>query len=298
MEAVRPALQGSDAPAGRVDQLDRAIAHDVVHIALQQNVGVEGHVDLGQRGADVLLGVQVDAAESFLQSLSARFGEMYVAAVGVGGEILRPVLVRVRVGDQLAHQADNAQFGCLPVGGAGQDQRHERLVDQHRIGLVYERDIRIRRHQVCDIGDQLVAQDVEADLVDRRVGDIALISGPPLLAGRVGGDPADREAQRLDQRSHPLRVAAGKVVVDGDHMHIAAAERVAGCRDRAGQRLAFAGGHLHHITVEHPQRPQQLHVERTQAGGALRRFPGQGQELRNVGRLGQILKLEESGGLL
>ena len=66
LQAVRPALQLGDPAAGGVDQVHRAVADDVVHVALQQHVRVQGDVDLGQRGADVFLGVQVDAAERLL----------------------------------------------------------------------------------------------------------------------------------------------------------------------------------------------------------------------------------------
>ena len=47
------------------------VADDVVHVALQQHVGVQRDVDLGQSGADVLLGVEVDAAEFSFDLLGA-----------------------------------------------------------------------------------------------------------------------------------------------------------------------------------------------------------------------------------
>ena len=88
LQAVRPALQLRDAAAGGVDQVHRVVADDVVHVALQQHVRVQGDVDLGQRGADVLLGVQVDAAEFGLDLLGAGLGEVDVAAVGIGVVVL------------------------------------------------------------------------------------------------------------------------------------------------------------------------------------------------------------------
>ena len=159
-------------------------------------------------------------------------------------------------GDQLADQPDDLELRGLAVGGAREHQRHQRLVDEHRVGLVDQRDVGIRRDQILDVGDQLVAQHVEADLVDRGIGDVALVGVAPLVGGGFGGDPADRQPHRLQQRAHPFGVAAGQVVVDGDDVDVAAAERVAGGRDRARQRLALAGGHLDDVTGQHPQRAE------------------------------------------
>src|SRR6202000_2589910 len=98
-------------------------------------------------------------------------GQVDVATVGVGGK----VLVSGICADQFADQSDDLQPRLLAVAGSGQHQRHQRLVDQNRVGLVHQGDVRVRRHQVVDIGHQLIAQHVESDLVDRRVGDIALV---------------------------------------------------------------------------------------------------------------------------
>ena len=141
----------------------------------------------------------------------------------------------------------------------------------------------------------MVAQDIEADLVDRRVGDIALIGGAAFRTGRIGGDPTDRQTQGLDQRTHPFGVAAGQVVVDGHHVDIAAGECVAGRGDRTGERLALAGTHLNDVPGHHAQRAEQLNVEGAQPGGTFGGHPRDGQELRCVGRFGQILEVQQLG---
>ena len=269
--------------------MNRIVANDVVHVALQQHMRVQRDVDLGQGGADVLFGVQVDAAELGLELLCTRLGEVHIATVGVG------VVVLAR--DEFAYQPDDFDLRRLPVTGAGQHQRHQRLVDEHRVGFVDERHVRVRRHQILDVGDQLVAQHVEPDLVDRGVGDVALVGLAALLGGRVGGDPADGQPHRLDERAHPFGVAAGQVVVDGDDVHAAATEGIARRRDRAGQRLAFTGGHLDDVAGQHPQRALQLDVERPQRGGALGGLAGDRQELRDVVGLGQILEIQQLRGL-
>ena len=84
LQTVRPALQLGDAAAGRVDQVHGVVAHDVVHVAVQQDVRVQCDVDLGQGGADMLLGVQIDSAELLFDFGRPGLGQVDVAAVGVG----------------------------------------------------------------------------------------------------------------------------------------------------------------------------------------------------------------------
>jgi hypothetical protein len=246
-----------------------------VHVALQQHVSVQRDVDLGQRGADVLLGVDVDAAERLLELAGSLVGEVDVAAVCVGVVVLD--------GDELADEPDDLQPRRLAMGGARQHEWHQRLVDQHRVGFVDEGDVGVGRHQVVDVGDQLVAQHVEADFVDRRVGHVASVGGAAFVGGRLGGDPADGQTHCLKQRAHPLGVAAGQVVVHRDDVHAAARDRVSRGSDRPGERLALAGRHLDDVAGQHAQRAEQLNVKRPQARCPLRCLTGDGQELRDVG---------------
>ena len=71
LQTVRPAAALGHPAAHLVDQLDAAVADDVVDVAVQQRVGVQGHVDRGQL-LDVVVGVQVDAAELRLDGLPGR----------------------------------------------------------------------------------------------------------------------------------------------------------------------------------------------------------------------------------
>ncbi len=250
------------------------VADDVVHVAVQQNVSVQRDVHLGQRRADVFLRVQVDAAELGFDLLCAGLGEVNVAVVGIG------VVVVAR--DQFAYQPDDFELREFPVRCAREHQRDQRLVDEHRIGLVDQRYVGVRRHQVGDVGDQLVAQHVEPDLVDGGIGDVALVCGAPLRGGRLGGDPADGQPHRFQQRAHPFGIALGEVVVDGDDVYVPAREGVPGGSDRTGQCLALAGGHLDDVAGQHPQRAEQLHVEGAQPGRALGSLAGDREELRDV----------------
>ena len=65
------------------------------------------------------------------------------------------------------------------------------------------------------------------------------------VVGEVGvlEDP-DADAERVVERLHPLGVAAGQVVVDGDDVDAVARQRVEEHGQRRGEGLALAGLHL------------------------------------------------------
>ena len=63
------------------------------------------------------------------------------------------------------------------------------------------------------------------------------------------------------EAAHPLRVAAGQVVVDGDDVDALAFERVQVGGQRGDERLAFAGLHLGDLAAVQHHAADQLHVE-------------------------------------
>ena len=66
------------------------------------------------------------------------------------------------------------------------------------------------------------------------------------------GDHPDADAEEVEDRAHPLRVAPGEVVVDGHDVDAPAGQRVEDRGQRGHERLAFAGAHLRDpALVEH-----------------------------------------------
>jgi hypothetical protein len=190
------------------------------------------------------------------------------------------VLGRPQVADQrggLVHRV------ALGAGAAGQHHRDPRLVDQDRVGLVDDRGGELALHPGLDVGGELVAQVVEAGLADRHVRDVGAVRGAALLGcGRLG-DPADAEAEQREHRLHPGGVAAGQVVVDGEHVHRAAAHpHVPERGDGGGQRLALTGGHLGDLGVQQRHRADQLHVERPLVDRAAGRLPADRADLHRI----------------
>ena len=193
------------------------------------------------------------------------------------------------------HDAGEGAVDLLGLlGRAADDERRARLVDQDRVDLV-DNGIRMRRvfalHRLRQVLDHVVAQVVEAELVIGAVRDIGAISlatggGPKVAEARVlevrgrvvyiGGivlKDADREAEAVEDRPHPLRVALGKVVVYGDEVSALAGESVEIKRKRGDKRLSFTGLHLGDLAFVKDDPAQDLHVEVAQADAALRDLP-------------------------
>ena len=111
-------------------------------------------------------------------------------------------------------------------------------------------------------------------------------------------DDADRQAEEAVDLPHPLGVAAGQVVVDGDDVHALAGERVEVDRQRRDQGLAFAGPHLGDGALVQHHAADELHVEMALAERALRRLAhgGEGRDQDVVEALaGRELRLELVG---
>ena len=134
--------------------------------------------------------------------------------------------------------------------------------------------------------DEVVPQVVEPEVVVRAVRDVGRVGlapraraqvDEPLVGRGVPGleavgllahhDP-HRDAQEVEDRAHPLGVAAGQVVVHGHDVNAPPGEAVERRGERRYEGLAFARLHLgdlalveddsaHHLDVEmaHPERP-------------------------------------------
>ena len=74
-------------------------------------------------------------------------------------------------------------------------------------------------------------------------------------------DHADLQAEELVEAAHPLRVAAGQVVVDGDDVDALAFQRVEVGRQRGDEGLAFTGLHFGDFAVVQHHAADQLNVE-------------------------------------
>ena len=258
VQAFREAAARHHAAGELVDDDDFAVAHDVVLVLLEQLVGAQPLVDV-VHDRDVLDVVervrleQLGVAQPLLHLLHADFGQVDRA------------LLLVDLVVDLVELEDVGIDGIVELGAiverTGDDQRRARLVDQDRVHLVDDGvDVAALNH-VLEPVLHVVAQIVEAELVVGTVGNVAVVGHPALVVVEAVHDHADREPEELVDLPHPLGVALGEVVVDGDDMDAAAGERVEIDRQRRHQRLALAGLHLGDPALVQDHAADQLHVE-------------------------------------
>ena len=101
----------------------------------------------------------------------------------------------------------------------------------------------------------------------------------PLFVGQAVDDHAHGQAEEIVDRAHPLRVAAGEIIVDGDHVDALAGERIQIDRKRGDQRFSFTGLHFRDPALVQDDAADELSVEVAHAERALRCFPDNGKSL-------------------
>ena len=203
------------------------------------------HAALGERHRLVLL---VDDVVAGRFERLALFGLRVAARDGAGLEAGNDAVDFV------------VEIGRL-FGRTRNDERRPRLVDEDAVHLVDDREVVPALHVVRELELHVVAQVVEAELVVGAVGDVGGVGDLPLGVVEIVLDDADRHAEEAVDLAHPLRVAAGEVVVHRDDVDALARERVEVGGQRRDQRLAFAGLHLGDLAFVEHRAADELDVE-------------------------------------
>ena len=145
------------------------------------------------------------------------------------------------------------------------------------VHLVHDREVEGPLDHLVARVFHVVAEVVEPELVVGRVGNVRFVSLTTLLIGEVGDDHSNGHAEEAVDLPHPLGVAAGEIVVDGDDVHALALERVEIDRQRRHQRLALAGLHLGDLAAVERDAADQLHVIVALAQRSDRRLAHRGE---------------------
>ena len=267
MQTIGPAAPRHQAAGKLVHDDDFAVLHHVLDIAPVKGMGFD-------RGIDVVLEVPVlgvgdiPDAQKLLDFFPARVGDgdalvfliHHVVAGEFAGFAGRGVhfLAFFQLGDDAIHP------GVLVGGlfaGAGNDQRSAGFVDQDRIHFIDDGEVVLALHAIMNIKLHVVAQIVEAELVVGAVGDVRGVSFAALFVVQIVHDDAHGQAEEAIELAHPLGIAFGQVVVDGNHMHAAPAQSVQIDGQGGDQGFSFTGLHFGDLALVQHHAADQLHVE-------------------------------------
>ena len=291
VQAVVVATTGQHPAGVLVDDEHLAVHDDVLLVVVEQLLGLDGVVEEGdQRGVGRL--VEVLDAEVVLDlgdpGLEHRDGAL----------LLVDLVVDV-LGQGPGQLGELAVPPDLVLGGAADDQRGARLVDEDRVDLVDDRVVVGALHALLERARHVVAQVVEAELVVGAVGDVAVVGLAALVGLHRRQDHAGGQAEEVVDPAHPLRVVLGQVVVDGDDVDALAVEGVEVRRQGRDQRLALTGLHLGDVAEVERCATHDLDVVVALADDALGRLAHRGERLGHqvVERLARSQTLLELGGL-
>ena len=268
MQAFRITAAGHHAAGEFVDDDDLPAFDDVILIALEQLVGLQ-RLRQVMDDRDV-----VDVVKRALQEARCFERALHLFVAGFRERNLTLLFVEFEVfgRDDLHHLVDLLiQLGPI-FQWAGDDQGRPCFVDEDRVHFVDD-CVRVRTlHHLGVVHLHIIAQIIEAEFVVRTVGHVAGVSDLAELVAHVVDDAADRQTEEAIDLAHPVGVALGQVVVDGDDVDALAGEGVEVGRQRGDERLAFARLHFGDVALMQDHAADELDVEVALAKRALCRF--------------------------
>ena len=149
----------------------------------------------------------------------------------------------------------------MVFGLAGNNQRGTCFIDQDRVDFIDDGVRQFALHPLCRRIDHVVTQVVETELVVRSVRDIGRVGSLFHVMLHLRQIDADRQPEEAVQTPHPLSIATGQIIVDGDDMHAVSGQRVQIRRQGCNQCFAFAGSHFGNFSVVQNHATDQLNIE-------------------------------------
>ena len=179
--------------------------------------------------------------------------------------LINPVIARsIFFFAALQHRRDlihtDIEVGMV-FGLAGNNQRRACFIDQDRVDFIDDGVGQLALHPFCRGIDHVVAQVVKTELVVGSVGDIGRIGSLFHVMLHLRQIDADRQPEEAVQTPHPLSIATGQIIVDGDDMHAVSGQRVQIRRQGSDQCFAFTGSHFGNFAVVQNHATDQLNVE-------------------------------------
>ena len=207
---------------------------------------------------------------------------LYLLESLLGGRdgVLCLIHLEVLVGHESTHRGGKVLVGGCRLGaGTTDDERGTGLVNKNRVDLVDDGIVMATLNTHVCPGDHVVAQVVEAELRVRAVGDVCGISGLLEPKSHAVLEQTHRHAHKPVDAAHPLAVALGQVVVDGNDVDALTLNGVEVSGEGGDERLALARLHLGNGALVQGDAAHQLYVEVPLTNGALRRLAHGGERL-------------------
>ena len=209
VESLGPAAAGHGASGLLVDDDDLSVLHDVVNIAVEEDVRAERLHDMMEdhhvvrREQGVVLTEEAGLLQELLDIDLTVLGEVgllgleidgVVALAVVGLGVLLVLLLEVR--DDLVDLA--VKLGAV-LRGAGDDERGAGLVDEHGVNLIHESVVeRALDALLLGVGE-VVAEVIEAELVVGSVEHVAGVGGALALGVKPVGVAGNGHAEELEE---------------------------------------------------------------------------------------------------
>ncbi|CAB4344576.1 unannotated protein [freshwater metagenome] len=229
MEPFRPAAPFKDAAGELVDDPHFAVDNGVVDVTFVEALSLE-RLNQVVDERPVLSAVEVVDVHELLGFADAPLGNrdglvlLVELVVEVGDEIL--LRARIHPLRRLAGDHLRSQLRELPIrvggglGGAGDNQRRTRLVDQNVVDLIDNREV-VHRNRAAVLADpatvlnlllerlrHVVAQVVETELRVCAVGDVGGVRSELLVRVLHVLKYAPAKSKSVVDRAHPLGVTA------------------------------------------------------------------------------------------
>ena len=285
-----------------VDDLNLAVLHDVLFIAMEHVLGLERLLQVvdqlaGQVGVDVL---DAQALLDLLQAaLGSRDGVLGLVHHVIAGLLLgldggKHIVLDLLAALQAAHGTGEVLVGARRLGASARDDEgRTRLIDKDGVDLVDDGVSVTALHTLTGAHHHVVTQIVEAELGIGAIGDVGGIGGQLVLERHAVLQQAHGHTQEAIDLAHPLGVALCQVVVNGNDVDALGGNGVKVAGERGDKRFTLARLHLGDHAFMQRHGADELHIEMTHAKRALGSLANGGECLgqQRVKRLARLVTL-------
>ena len=226
VHALVVATARQDAAGEGVNDEDFALADDVVLVALEEFLRLDGVVQVTHQ-LGVFGGIEVVNTQLILNEFHAFLGYTNGALALVHFVVDTLTHARGKLGEDGVELTGG-------VGGAGDDEGGPGFVNKNGVNLIHDGVVVSTLHHLIDGLGHVVAQVVKAQLVVGAVGDVSVIGPLTFRRAHVGEDHADSEAEEAVNTAHHLRVTLRQVIVHGDNVDTLATQAVEVGRQNGG----------------------------------------------------------------